>query len=70
MPSGDCGSDERNVVTANRQPWRACSENAPVQTSWSPGLTCPSGPTSVTGSPSRSSPSVADQTANSESADT
>ena len=33
MPSGDCGSADRKVVTPNRQPCRACSENEPVQTS-------------------------------------
>ena len=70
MPSGDCGSADRKVVTPKRQPCRACSENEPVQTSWSPGVRCPSGPTSVTGSPSRSSPIVADHTANSVSAET
>ena len=66
-PSAVCGSAERKVSTANCQPCLGCCENAPTQTSCSPAVTCPSGPVSRTASPSRSSPRVADQTANSES---
>ncbi len=39
IPSADCGSAEWNDCTTNCQPWRACSANAPVQTSCSPGVT-------------------------------
>ena len=66
MPSAVRGSAVRNVSTANCRPYFACSENPPVQTSSSPGFTCPSGPVRVTGSSS----TFALQTANSRSADT
>src|SRR5437868_3961787 len=69
-PSGERGSEERKDSTANWRPYRACSAYAPAQTSWSPAATCPSGPASVTASPSSLSPRVAVQTANSRSGDT
>ena len=70
IPAADCGSAEWNDVTTNCQPCRGCSANAPAQTSCSPGVTWPSGPVRLSGSPSRSSPRTALQTANSASSET
>ena len=51
-PSGGLGSAEWKDSTTNCQPCRACSANAPAQTSCSPAVTCPRGPVSVIASPS------------------
>ena len=69
-PCSERGRAERKVSTSNCVPYRACSENSPAHTSWSPAPTWPRGPVSVTGSASLSSPSMADQTANSKSGET